>query len=953
MSPQGNGPDHPHRTPHTDIEQIGPYKILEQLGEGGAGLVYVADQTEPVRRKVALKLIKPGMDTKQVVARFEAERQALAVMDHLNIATVFDGGVSKTGRPYFVMELVRGVSITEYCDTNKLPIADRLRILADVCVAVQHAHQKGVIHRDLKPSNILVTVQNGKPVPKVIDFGIAKAVGQRLTESTLHTQQGAIIGTPAYMSPEQAAVTGLDIDTRTDIYSLGVVLYELLAGELPFAPKDLEGLAVIATLRDTEPPTPSSRFSSLGDKRSFVAERRRTDPGTLGKKLKGDLDQIAMKAMAKDRTQRYETANGLALDIQRYLNDEPIRARPPSAGYRVRKFIRRHRLGVGFAAVVVMLLAGFGIAVSVQAARIAEERDRANAEAATAEEVTEFLVGLFEVSDPSESRGNTITAREILDKGAERIDQELDNQPVVQGKLLEAMGRVYTSLGLYRDAEPLLEEAVAVRRAALGDEHPDLAVSLRRLASFYQSAGKLDAALRLAQDAVVIDQKASGLDHPATAWSHRVLGLVHRSRGEYEEARRHLEESLATYERALGLDHIETAWSLYHLGWLHNLLGELDTAKARYERALPIAEREFGRDNPSFAHFIADLGVVYDNLGDKAAARDHYERALAIREKSLGPDHVHVAWVLNNLGGLEYTAGDLAKARSYYERSLSIEERAWGPENPALATSLTNLGLTHQRSGEYEEAIRRYRRALAIRETALGPKHVAVARSLWNLGYVLRYIGDFAGARSALERAIAILEEATDANHPDLAHPLTHLGMALYDQADYVSARAYFERALAISEKTYGKDDPAVLWPLSNLADVLIHLGEYEASLALLERAQAIQPDQYHTVLSLGKLFLFWGEPAQGDSLLRRWLEIAAKTNGRETAAFAYAQARYHAISGDREKALEHLQTALDRGYADPWLYRDGDLAPLRSDPRFQAMVAEVKRRAGVVELVP
>jgi non-specific serine/threonine protein kinase/serine/threonine-protein kinase len=348
-------------------------------------------------------------------------------MDHTHIAKVFDGGATEVGRPYFVMEYVPGVSITEYCDLHRLTVRERLELIIPLCQAVQHAHQKGVIHRDLKPSNILVADQDGGAIPKIIDFGIAKATGLRLTEKSLHTQRGQVIGTPAYMSPEQAEMSGLDVDTRTDIYSLGVILYELLTGALPFLPKDLEGLAALLTLRETEPPTPSTRFGTLGNRQQRIAECRRTDPRSLMRNLKGDLDWITMKAMEKDRSRRYETASELAVDIGRYLNGQTVLARAPSTGYRVKKFVRRHTAGVAFASVLLLLLVGFAVAMSVQAARIARERDRANLEAATAQQVSDFIVDLFAVSDPNQARGNEITAREILDKGAEEIEEGLED----------------------------------------------------------------------------------------------------------------------------------------------------------------------------------------------------------------------------------------------------------------------------------------------------------------------------------------------------------------------------------------------------------------------------------------------------------------------------------------------------------------------------------------------
>ncbi len=363
----------------------GRYKLIEELGKGGMGSVFLADQVEPVKRRVALKIIKLGMDTREVVARFEAERQALAVMDHPHIAKVYDAGATETGRPYFVMEFVRGIPLTQYCDKNKLSTDERLELFIFICQAVQHAHQKGVIHRDLKPSNVLVTVQDGRPVPKIIDFGIAKAIDHRLTERTLFTELGQFIGTPEYMSPEQAEMSGLDIDTRSDIYSLGIMLYELLVGVLPFDPKALRAAAfgeIQRIIRETDPPKASTRLVGLGETRKTIADLRRTDPGALQRQLKGDLDWIIMRAMEKDRTRRYETANGLAMDIRRHMNDEPILAHPPRTAYKMAKFVRRHKVGFAAgAAVACALIVGLVLATSglVRARRAeavaAEERD--------------------------------------------------------------------------------------------------------------------------------------------------------------------------------------------------------------------------------------------------------------------------------------------------------------------------------------------------------------------------------------------------------------------------------------------------------------------------------------------------------------------------------------------------------------------------------------------------
>jgi serine/threonine protein kinase len=486
---------------------IGPYKLMEAIGEGGMGVVYVAEQTKPVRRKVALKVIKPGMDTRQVIARFEAERQALAMMDHPNIARVHDGGATDSGRPYFVMELVRGIPITDYCDREQLTIPERLDLFVLVCRAVQHAHQKGVIHRDLKPSNILVTVIDGAAVPKVIDFGVAKATGASLTERTVYTTYQQLIGTPLYMSPEQADLSGMDVDTRSDIYSLGVLLYELLTGTTPFDQETFRQAAfdeVRRIIREQEPPTPSTRLSTLGASLSMVSARRKAEPRQLSRAVRGELDWVVMKALEKDRRRRYETANDFAADVMRYLADRPVEAHPPSAWYRFTKYARRHRAMLTAAGLVGAILTLSLVGLSVGLVQIARERNRAVLLQRQAEERARWV--LLEVTGMDEEIAGAALRGEvrfepwqrqfiervlaILEKYVREFghDREARYETAVVclrlGRIQQRLGRSEVAEAHYRRALPLWE--------ALALEFPDNPDCLLYRAGCLMNVGNLE-----------------------------------------------------------------------------------------------------------------------------------------------------------------------------------------------------------------------------------------------------------------------------------------------------------------------------------------------------------------------------------------------------------------------------------------------------------------------------
>jgi serine/threonine protein kinase/Tfp pilus assembly protein PilF len=750
------------------LGSIGPYRLLEKIGEGGMGEVWIAEQHKPIRRKVALKVIKSGMDTKQVIARFESERQALAMMDHPAIAKVFEAGETEHGRPYFVMEYVQGIPITAHCDQGRLTTPERLALFIQVCDGVQHAHQKAIIHRDLKPSNILVAIQDGKAVPKIIDFGVAKATAQSLTERTMYTELGVLIGTPEYMSPEQAEMSGQNIDTRTDVYSLGAILYELLVGALPFDPKELRRAGfdeIRRRIREEDPPKPSTKLSTMGDASTAEAHKRRTEPTELIRQVRGDLDWITMKALEKDRTRRYGSPSDLAADIDRFLHHQPIVARPPSTVYKTRKFVRRHRVGVGVASAMAILLVAFSVTTAIQAHRIARERDRANQEAEASRQVLDFLTGLFRVSDPSEARGNSVTAREILDKGADKITRELEGQPIVQGKLMNTMGFVYRNLGLYDPAQGLLEKALDIRTEALGPDHPDVAITLSDLGNVQWHKGDLAKAKALLDQALTIREKRFGPDSAEVANSLHDLGTLNYTQGNYAEARRLLERSLAIRERVLGPEHEDVTNTLNTLGAIAYKEGDLKKAGEIWERTLAIREKVLGPDHPYLAHTLNNLAIVHIYTGDPKGAVPLLERVVRIQEKVLGPKHPDLASGLSNLGDAIFRSGDLAAAKPYFVRAVAIMEAA-SPDHPELARFLDRLARVLLKEKDLKGAQGLYDRSLALRQKALDPKNPEVGESLGGLADCASQAGRLKEAEALYERALAILRQPDGRYYP-------------------------------------------------------------------------------------------------------------------------------------------------------------------------------------------
>ena len=735
-------------------EYIGPYRILRVLGEGGMGVVYEAAETGAVRRNVALKVIRAGLHLDDVTARFEAERQALALMDHPGIATVFQAGESENGEPYFAMELVKGLPIDEFCDSRKLSTEARLELFIAVCEAVQHAHQKGVIHRDLKPSNVLVTEQDGRPQPKIIDFGIAKALGLHLTEKTYITQVGVPIGTAAYMSPEQAESSGIDVDTRSDIYSLGVILYLLLVGRLPVEPTILGLHAFIFKLAsgDSQAPRPSARFTALGEYMDAIAEARRTSAERLRRELNGDLDWITMKALEPNRARRYESATAFALDIERFLKNETVSARSPTAAYRIGKFVRRNRVPVAAAAlasIALVLSTAFAAAGMIRAQRA--ERAAA-AEAAAAQQVSNFMVDVFKLERSEVARADQITALELLDRGAKRSELVLAEQPVLQGRMMHTIGAAYASLGLYEAASAQFERALRARVRALG------------------------------------------ADDPAVGDTEGAIGQAKANYGEMDEAERHFERALEIRARSVGLADTATATVLAGLASLRWRQGNHAAAESLYRRAIEIDEAKLGANSAQVARDLAGLGIVFWAQRRYSDAEPLMRRSLSIREQVLGKGHPDLAGLMNNLGGLYWSQGRYADALPLYERTRSIYERTLDPMHPNVAAILNNLGETYWKLRRYREAESMFSRALEIKEARLERGDPSIAITLNGLAGVFRETGRRAEAEAAYKRALAIRERAFKPGNADLAETVADYAGLLREtgrvrEAEVLSAR--------------------------------------------------------------------------------------------------------------------------------------------------------------------
>jgi eukaryotic-like serine/threonine-protein kinase len=958
---------------------IGPYKLLQQIGEGGMGVVYLAEQTEPVERRVALKIIKPGMDTRQVIARFEAEQHALALMDHPNIAKVLDAGTTgeraegreqraegreqraegreqraereagspanssflppssllpppsslrDPGRPYFVMELVKGIPLTEYCDQQRLTPRERLELFIPICQAVQHAHQKGIIHRDIKPSNILVALYDGRPVPKVIDFGVAKAVSQRLTEKTMFTHYGQIVGTLEYMSPEQANLNQLDIDTRSDIYSLGVLLYELLTGATPFDRQRLRSAAfeeMLRIIREEEPPKPSTRLSTI-DTLPSVAANRHMEPKKLSTLIRGELDWIVMKALEKDRSRRYETATGLANDIQRYLSDEPVVACPPSRAYRFRKFARRNKAALSAGAVVAAALV-LGLAgTSWQSIRATRERDRAIAaeqlatdrldravqaeqvardeatradlEAAIAQAVNAFVTeDLLGSADPDAEPDRDLKVRDVLDRAAGTIEGRFADQPLVKAQILRLLGDTYFSLGEYDKARQHLERALQLHQQARGADHAGTLRIARSLAWVDLHEGHYEKSRRDFEDILRRSRDALGPEHPVTLASMAGLASAIYDLGHPAEAEELHSEVLEIRRRVLGPEHPNTLMSMLNLANAINDQGRHAEAEKLYRDVLELLKKVLGPEHPVTLASMNNLALVISRQAHPAEAEELQREVLEIQRRVLPPEHPDTLKSMHNLASAINNQGRHAEAEELHSEVLEIHRRVLGPEHPDTLSSMHNLSVTINAQGRHAEAEELCREVWEIQRRVLGPEHPDTLESMHNLANAIGDQGRHAEAEELNREVLEIRRRVLGPEHPDTLKSMYNLALAIGRQDRLAEAEKLYREVLEIRRRVLGPEHPDTLKSMYNLALAIGRQDRHAEAEKLYREVLEIErrvlgPEHPDTLSSMNNLAIILSELGPFDEAIelhRQLLELWER-RVRETPDNAHAR---------------------------------------------------------------
>lgn len=928
---------------------LGPYKLIKQIGEGGMGSVWLASQSQPIKRTVAIKLIKAGMDSGQVLARFEAERQALAMMDHPNIARVLDAGITEQGRPYFAMEYVKGVPLTAYCDAAKLSVHERLELFLPICQAVQHAHQKGIIHRDLKPTNILVCLYDGKPVPKVIDFGLAKAMHHSLTEQSLYTAHDMMVGTPLYMSPEQAEQNNLDIDTRSDVYAMGVILYELLTGTTPLEKAQMKQAAygeVLRLIKEVEPPKPSLRLSGSKSLPS-VAAQRNIDPAQLTRSITGDLDWVVMKALEKDRNRRYETANGLAEDIRRHLSDEPVSAGPPSTGYRVRKFVRRNRAAVIAGSVIsAVLVLGVAGTTSGMLWALAERRDaieartaeseaketaeenaslaRQEAERATAaeqqardtlqdletehdaklqalkeaEQISEFLISILQSPDPSKD-GLEVRVIDLLDNAEKKLDTELAELSTQQARLQSTLAATYHALGVQSRAIPLAEKALYTFKTTLGEDDVQTLWTMNDLALYYHHNG--------------LRQKALDLSTKCYAQSRRVLGPQH----------------------ACTLD------AMLHLAFVHFMGGNYEETIRLRKEAIEISTKEYGPDHAETIAIRDSLLSSYFTSGERQKAIAEREQLLDICRQSLGDEHELTLRIMQNLTSNYHVTRQEEKGLRMAQERLRICQEAFSDSDWRTLRSMSGLAIAHYRSGNKAEALAVREKLLSLCLRSLGKTH---SQTLTTIQELIRFHDTpdrNLRTQRLREQLLLIQLSRVDAEHAVDKRRMDYLTFsALSVATTQVWQNRRYDYATLLAEVVSlaeNSEFPAVLERAAKLASLVADNDQAVQNAAVDYARKAVELGANEASFSpwgrmtLGMALYRAGEFAEADSILAEEKSLAGLTGG--TAAFFRAMSLFQL--GHRQAALDLFLAAEKKMESLP----DEDSLPSGNDSADQVVV--------------
>jgi eukaryotic-like serine/threonine-protein kinase len=829
----------------------GRYTLVELIGEGGMGSVYLASQTDPVKRQVALKLIKTGMDSRGVLARFDAERQAVALMDHPNIARIYDGGLTPTGQPYFVMELVKGVPLTEYCDQKRLTVKARLELFVAICQAVQHAHQKGIIHRDLKPGNVLVTEVDGRPTPKVIDFGVAKATEVNLTDLSF-ADTGAIVGTPTYMSPEQAEPSSMDIDTRTDVYALGVMLYELLTGSPPIDASQFKRGALLEMLRmvrEVDPPRPSTKLSTA-EALPNIAANRSIEPSRLSKLLQGELEWVVMKALEKDRDRRYETANGFARDVQRYLADEVVEARPPSRRYRLKKFVKRNKIQVIAASLVFFALVAGISGTAFGMIRAEQRRREAERNLAFAKKGNEILGSVFAGLDPRKNYADLSELTKALTDNLKKAVRELDGSaigdPLEVATMQNTLGLSLVLLGESGLALEVLQKARDAQIARLGPDHPGTLTTLNNLAIAYYTVGKFPEAIALFERVRDARITKLGPDHSDTLGTLNSLGLAYYAVGKFPEA-------IALFERVrdaqiakLAPDHPDTLALIGNLAGAYMAVGKLPEAIALFERVRDAAIAKLGPDHPDTLAMLNSLGLAYYAVGKLPEAIALFERVRDAQIAKLGPDHPSTLTTTNNLALAYQDFGKLPEAIALFERVRDAQIAKLSPDHPSTLNTLNNLGSAYWRTKQLDKSVPLFEDVLKRKVAKLGRQHPETQMTLANLGVNYKDSG-------RLKEAIPLLEEAYQAakRFPTLRFVGPQL-LDTYTKAGETAKLAdLLQEQLAEARKTLPKDSPQLAGLLAQIGSSLLQQKKWTEAEPLLRECLAIrektQPDAWST----------------------------------------------------------------------------------------------------------